>query len=803
MTRQALRINWLSWLPILALAIFLAACSSPEERARAHNESGHELLRQGEFLKAGLEFRNALKFNDKLAGAWDGLATVEEQRQNWPAVSDSLQRVIELEPSNFDARVKLAKLQLAAIQLDKALKNVNEANELRKNDTNVLALRAAILFRLNDKDGARKDAELALSVNPDNPDAHAVLAADQMAVKNYPAALRFIERGLKNDANNLGLLMFKIKIYEDTQDDPKLEAVLRQIIAAYPKVKELRQALLAFLANRKRGTEVEAEMRAMLAEDPTDTALGLDLVSFLRAVKGQAIARKELEGLVTSNPSNAAYQFAMAQVDFSEKQSDAAVARLEKYVAENPEKPDAVRAKLMLSTMNLQLGQRDKAKTIIDEILSRDAKNAEALGLRANLSLDAGQTDSAVADLREALNQQPNSVPLLMLLGRAHERQGAVDLANDRMAQAVKASNSAPQIVLDYVAFLERRNRIDDVGAALDAAVTQNPNSVPLLQALARFRLNRQDWVGAQSIAESLKKLGDQSGASQQIVGAAQFGQKKYDDSIETLKNAYSATPDAVQPMYSLYLAYVQSGKIPEAENFLKSILTASPDNADALVLMGSLKAMQKQPKEAESAYKQAIERQPAKPVGYISLAKHYLSQNQITEAEKVLKAAREKAPVDLGVNLLLAGLLETNGNIEGAIAIYEEQIKSTPDALIVINNLSSLLADHRTDPENLERAYQLTQRLVAIDSPYFKDTVGWVAYRRGDNRTALLNLEQAAEKLPTLALVKYHLAMTYVALKRTADARAQFAKTGALLKPNDPLQEKIRLAVASLDASN
>ncbi|MDP1699422.1 MAG: tetratricopeptide repeat protein [Aestuariivirga sp.] len=795
--------SWLNWMLILALGFAVTACSSPEERARAHNESGKVLLDSGDFIKAGLEFRNAIKFNDKLADAWAGLATVEEQKQNWPLVFDSLQRVVELDVSNSEARVKLAKLQLAANKLDQALKLVNDAYDLKQDDTDVLALRAAILLRLNDRDGARKDAERALSLNPDNPDAHAVLAADQMMSGNTAAALQFIDRGLVKDPNNLGLLMFKMKIFEDAKDDPKLEAVLRQTVAAYPKIKEMHQALLAFLLSRKRTADAELEMRAMLAADPDDTVRALDLVRFLGSIKGPAEARSELEKLATAKPDAVDYAFALAQLDFAEKKADAATASLETIIAKGEPKKDVVRAQILLASMNIQLGQADKAKTLLNGVLADDAKNADALSLRANLSLDSGETDSAVADLREALNQQPNSVALLMLLGRAHERQGAVELANDRLAQALKTSNYGPQIALDYIAFLGRRGKAADAGTVLNEAAARNPNDPRLLRALAQLRLSKQDWVGAQAAADALKKTSDPSGASEQIAGAVLLGQKKYDEGIEALKGAYSSAPDAVQPMYSLVVAYVQAGKLDEAEAFLQSILTANANNADAHVLMGALKMMKKQPDEAEAAFKLAIERQPASPVGYVALSKHYLSQNKVTDAEALLKAGREKAPRDLSLNLVLAGLLETKKEFDGAIAIYDEQLKATPDALIVINNLSSLLADYRTDTESLERAYQLAQRLDSIDVPQFKDTLGWVAYRKGDYRTALLNLEQAAEKLPGLALVKYHLAMTYVALKRNADAKAQLTKTEALLKDDALLKEKVRKALADLDSGN
>ena len=651
--------KWKSWFLILALGFSVAACSSPEERARAHYESGKILLDSGDFIKAGLEFRNALKFNEKLADAWAGLAAVEEQKQNWPVVYDSLQRVVELDVKNSESRVKLAKLHLAANKLDQALKLINEANELKKDDTDVLALRAAILFRLNDRDGARKEAERALSLNPDNPDAHAVLAADQIMDGNTAAALQFIDRGLVKHPNNLGLLMFKLKIFDDAKDDPKLEAVLRQIVAANPKAKEMHQALLAFLLSRKRTADAETEMRAMLAADPNDTVRALDLVRFLGSVKGPAEARAELEKLIAAKPDVADFKFILAQFDFAEKKSEVAMASLEAIIAKGEPKKDVVSAQLLLASMNIQLGHADKAKALIADVLAGDAKNADALALRANLSLDSGEMDNAVADLREALNQQPNSVALLMLLGRALERQGAVELANDRIAQAVKASNYSPQVALDYIEFLGRRGKTAEAETILTEAAARNPNDRRLLQTLAKLRLSKQDWVGAQTAAEALKKIGDPSGASEQIAGAVLLGQKKYDESIETLKSAYTSAPNTVQPMYSLFLAYIQAGKTDEAEAFLQSILTANQNNADAHVLMGSLKLMQKLPKEAEASYKLAIERQPESPVGYVALSKYYLSQKQVAEAEAVLKTGRGKAPNDLSLNLVFAGLLE------------------------------------------------------------------------------------------------------------------------------------------------
>lgn len=788
---------------ILALGLSVAACSSPEERARAHYESGKILIDSGDYIKAGLEFRNALKYNDKLADAWFGLATVEEKNLNWPAVSDSLQRVVELDPHNIEALIKLAKLQLAAQKWDEALKNINAANDLKKDNSDILALRAAILFRLNDRPGASADAERALALNPDNPDAHAVLAADQILDKNPKGALLFINRGLAKDPTNLGLLMFKLKVFEDTRDDAGFEAVLRQIIAANPSLMEMRQALLSFLVSRKRLADVELELRAMIKAEPDNTGWSLDLVRLIGTTKGAAAARTELEALIAAKPDVADYKLALAQVDFANQQTDAATASLTAMIAKGEPKGDVQRAQLLLAEMQEKLGRIDQAKSLIGEVLAGDAKNADALTLRGNLSLQAGDTASAVGDLREALNQRPNAVPTKLLLARALERQGAVDLANDRFVEALKTSNYEPQITLDYIDFLGRRGKGDQAETVLNDALLQNSTNPRLLAALAKIKLAKQDWVGAQAIADALKKSDDMSGASRMITGALLLGQKKYDESIAALKDVYNATPEATRPMYSLVLAYVQSGKISEAESFLQSALLANPNNADALVLLGSVKEVQKKADEAEAAYKLAVERQSANPAGYLALSKLYATQKKIAEAEATLRRGRDKLPGDFGIGLALADILQQKNDIEGAIAIYEAQLRAAPDALIVINNLASLLADYRTDPASLDQALQLSKRLESVDVPQFKDTVGWVAYRGGDYAAALRNLEAAVEKLPDLALVHYHLAMTYLALKRPADARARFALAEAKLTGGDPLKEKIIAALASVPAGN
>ena len=192
---------------------------------------------------------------------------------------------------------------------------------------------------------------------------------------------------------------------------------------------------------------------------------------------------------------------------------------------------------------------------------------------------------------------------------------------------------------LNYVAFLQRRGLSDRADSVLADLANRNPNSIPVLSALAQAKLRRQDWVGAHEIAEAIRRLNDKGDIADRIAGAAYIGQKKYDDSIAALQNSYDASPGAVQPMAALVTAYIQAKQIDKAETFLQAALKANPANAEALVLMGSVQLAKNDPTRAAQSFETAIKQQPKDANGYRALAEFYARQRKIDEALKIIEA--------------------------------------------------------------------------------------------------------------------------------------------------------------------
>jgi len=672
---------------------------------------------------------------------------------------------------------------------------VNAAIELDGRNMAARVLRAAVLLKLNDNKGAIEEAQAVLQAEPNNSEAVIVLAAERLGQNDTDGALAFINKVSGAD-DNFGLQLLKMKVYERKGDQKTIEALLQQLIQKHPKENVYRRQLVKLYVDQKRPADAEKELRALASANPGDFEAGLDVARYLHTTKGVAAARQELQTRVSGGGDVFQYQVALAELYFSEGNTGDAELLLEKVAAEAKSADRSLTAQAKLAEMYLSSKKLDAAEGLLSKVLEKDKRNGTALKLRASIQMDRGKFDAAIADLRQALNDQPRSAELMALLATAYERSGSMELADKQFADALRVSNFDAGVGLTYAAFLRRRGSIARAEDILVELASRAPGNVSVLSTLAEVRLTRQNWAGAQEVAEALRKAGDQRGIADQVLGAALSGQKKYDESITVLQTAYASSPGDVQPMFALVNTLVRAQKVDQATAFLQSVLAKDPGNAEAHVLMGTTQLVRNAPAEALKSFKLAIERQPKKVVGYRALSEHHLRQKQPDEALKVIKAGLQMQPDSTALRILLAGVLELKGDFEGAIAEYEGILQQEPGSIVVANNLASLLTDRRTDRASHERAYNLALTLRKSQVPHFKDTLGWIHYQRGEHKAAQSLLEEAATELPGMPLIRYHLAMNYIALSEPAKADENFKKALEQASSDPELGDKIRTAM-------
>ena len=97
-------------LSLLAVALIIGACTTPEKAKAQHVARGQALLKDKKFQEASLEFRAALQIDDRLADAHWGLANAFEGLQRYQEAFDEMKQMmhdhLNLTTAEVQARLK-------------------------------------------------------------------------------------------------------------------------------------------------------------------------------------------------------------------------------------------------------------------------------------------------------------------------------------------------------------------------------------------------------------------------------------------------------------------------------------------------------------------------------------------------------------------------------------------------------------------------------------------------------------------------------------------------------------------------
>lgn len=776
------------------MAGLLSGCGSPEQKAQDLYEKGMALVAKNDDLNARVALLTSAKYKSDRIEVWKALAGIDERTKSNSLFVD-LRRIVELDPNDLDARLKLARIMVAGGAAEPALKILDAANEGDKPNAALHAVRALASVRTNDPAGAVREAQRAYDIDPTNIDAVTLLASKKLADGDSGGAMKMLDAlpSQAEDADRVRATRLRIDILVRKGDLAEAEKLVRQLVAGYPQEALYRVQLIQILTTERKFDDAEKELRARVALNPTDSKLELDVVRFLNTFKGGDAARAELESRIKAGGDTFDYRFALAELDFVGNRQSDAISELQKLVSEVDNADRKLKVQVRLAEMLVAKGDKATAEPLISDVLARDRRNSGGLRLRAALSLDKGQTDSAIADLREALNDQPKSPELLLALALAYEQGGKPELADRQYADALKSSNLNPEVALRYVGFLQRRNdaaRADDV---LTEVAGRNPGNLQVLSSLAQIKLSRQDWPAALGVAQSVAANKDGRVVADQIKAAAYAGQQRLAESIVALEDAHKTVPEAIQPAVALASAYIRGDRADDAVALLQDMNKRYPGNPELLIILGQTKLAQKKDTEAIASFEDAIKQQPKNPSGYNALAEYYARIKNYDSAEDILLRALRENPDNTNVRMSLASLRILKNDNAGAIAEYEAVLKdqSGTQSLVAINNLASLLLDTRSDKESLDRAAALADRLKANNVPQFQDTVGWARLKLGDVKSAINILEPVAAKAANLPAVRYHLGVAYAAdgqaqkAKEELEAAAKLESDGTELKKN------------------
>ncbi len=177
----------LAVLPIVAIA----GCGSPEQSAQKYYESGMALIEKKDDLGARLELLKAVKYKSDKVEVWRALAGIDERTKASSLFLD-LRRIIELDPNDLDARLRLARMMVLGGAAEAGLKVLEAAKEEKPN-ASLHSLRAIGLLRTKDSAGAIREAQTAFDIDPGDVDAVSLLASKKLSEGDADGALKLLD----------------------------------------------------------------------------------------------------------------------------------------------------------------------------------------------------------------------------------------------------------------------------------------------------------------------------------------------------------------------------------------------------------------------------------------------------------------------------------------------------------------------------------------------------------------------------------------------------------------------------------
>lgn len=357
-----------------------------------------------------------------------------------------------------------------------------------------------------------------------------------------------------------------------------------------------------------------------------------------------------------------------------------------------------------------------------------------------------------------------------------HQREGRLHDAIGIYYDILKHDSNCIQAVLNAGLIAYQLGKADDARRLFEVAVTQQPNSPQVQNALGAALLSEGDLTGAQERFElairldpaladaqfnlgkifSLQRLDDRSidcflRAAQldtcrtdALVGmSVVFRRQKRDaEARAVLNDALDRNGGCVLTLNNIGALELSQGNLEAAADAIKQALTADPHNTESLTNRGLLQVRQGDMQSALASYQLAIEINPRAANAHANLGALLSELRSADAAVFHLNQAIQINPQHVQARTNLSSLLCNKGEPSAAIAEAEKALEIDPDHAEAHNNLAQALRVVGRLEDAIEEYSAATQRAPA-DYRFLSNLISAEQYRPDVSMKRLRDLNQ------------------------------------------------------------
>jgi len=761
---------------ILFILSLLAACGGQEEKKAKFFEKGKAFYEQGNYVKARLEFKNAIQIDLKYAEAYYylGLTGLKEglPRKAYGALS----KAVKLDPGMLAAQLELGKLFLAARDSEHALEKADVVLGSDPENTEAILLKSAALLRLEKIDQAEKLLNRLLEKDNTISRTYLLLADLYNRRGEREKAVEMLKQGSKADPKEplFYIILARIAVQQKKMDEA-IE-LLEKVIDLQPGNMDYKLALIGLQWDLGKKDEATKTLNALFDFEPDQDVSPLKVAQFYISRKEYGLAEETLLKAIKSHQKSFQLRFLLSRLYINDKKLDKAITVLEQCLTidSDPDAPGILQAKTELAKIYLMRNELDKATALTDEVLKNNPKSVEAHFVRGNLYMLEGDSESAVAEFRVIVTERPQFVPGYLRLSQAHFINKKIELGGEILKKGFEANPDSREILQKLIKFYQIKQNFESIETLLTSFLARHKDDIQVRAVLGDFYVSREKIEAAREEYGKIIARVPENHLGYLRLSSLLWKQKKKQEAGSLLEKGYGKNNNSLPLASALVQIYMADKQFDKAIALCERRIAQNKDKAFAYNLLGKVYLERKDFQAAEKSFAKAIELNPEWLTPHSNLAVLYVIKGEPAEAIARFEQALKVNPRQGETYISLALLYEQTENYEKAMAVYERALAENSRFWPAANNLAFLLSEYAPDPENLERALQLIQqaRKMRPNEPNILDTLGWIYFKMGKPHQAAEIIGQARSAEPTNPVLNYHLGVALADSGQKEEAR-------------------------------
>jgi tetratricopeptide (TPR) repeat protein len=534
----------------------------------------------------------------------------------------------------------------------------------------------------------------------------------------------------------------------------------------------------------------------------------------------------QYQNAIQVDPSSATAHYGLAKTLMKEKLWPDAYRELQRAAQLDPANIDA-----QLDLADLMIAGKQNASSIVAGVLQRDAHNARAEVLLANIDANAGLVTKAIAEAQAAVQMDPQRAASYVTLALLQLKAGDSATAEENLKKAASLNPKSSVAPIALAGLYETQKRWANAEAQNQAAIAAESSSPVLRAALARLYLEQGQPDKAEQTLRDAKAALPSDPEAYRMLGDFFLSRGLWEKAAAEFADLYRTHPKDLVVAHTYEQILIGQGHWDEAAQINDANLKASPSDIDSQILQGEILNGQGKATQAVDVLQSTVASAPNNPLAHYALGLALSNTGNDIRAQSEWRRAIELRPNMPDPQRALAALALRQRDEPLLLTSSEQLIKLEPgaaegyifhseamwakgDTAAAEEDLRKAVSEAPEDPAGYARfgdlrvqqkrydeAEKLYEQALALNSSATDALAGLVEIdvRRNQPEAAVQRVQQQIARAPGVSNFYMLLGQVEIRTQNFAQAEASLEKAIELNHANVPAE----LLLANLQVSH